>query len=213
VVVVGSASNGRAALDMIGNCNPQLLILDVAMPELDGLELARKLGELADPPVVIFCTAFEDHAIEAFDLEAADYLMKPVTADRLARAVKRAAHRFASDRSGRTPSSDEEFWVPHNGRLIRISASQIERVEAQGNYMRLHLGARSVMLNRTITALEDQLDGTRFIRVHRSHIVRRDLIVELVHDGFGSWSVQLADGTRIRIGRSYLPAIRGMTGS
>jgi two-component system response regulator AlgR len=211
VLLVGSATSGRAALKMVRECAPQLLILDISMPDLGGLQLAQQIEKLRVPPAVIFCTAFDEYAIRAFDLAAVDYLLKPVASARLAKAVSRAAQYSSSKRealAGAQPVA--EFWIPERGRLIRVATSQIERVEAEGNYMRLHLGERSVLLNTTITALQAQLGDERFMRVHRSHIVQRDLVVALIHDGLGSWSVQLVDGKKLRVGRSYLHAVRGM---
>ena len=106
----------------------------------------------------------------------------------------------------------QEFWVPHRSEMIRIAAQDIDRIEAERDYMRLHVGARSFLLHQTITELERRLDPERFIRLHRSTIVRRERISRLSHDGMSVWHAVLADEERIRIGRTYLPAARALIG-
>ncbi len=111
-----------------------------------------------------------------------------------------------------TPAWIEEFWVPHRSEVIRIAASDIDWIEAERDYMRLHTGARSFLLHQTISELERRLDPDRFIRIHRSTIIRRDYIDGLKHDGLGAWSARLKDGTELRIGRSYQAAAKAMAG-
>ena len=106
----------------------------------------------------------------------------------------------------------EEFWVPHRSELIRIAASDIERIDAERDYMRLHVNGRSYLLHQTISALEARLDPALFIRVHRSVIVRRDRIARLGHDRAGAWHAELVDGDAVRIGRSYLSGAKAMAG-
>jgi two-component system response regulator AlgR len=106
----------------------------------------------------------------------------------------------------------EEFWVPHRSEMIRIPASAIDRIEAERDYMRLHLGSRSFLLHQTISALEQKLDPAQFIRLHRSTIVRRDFIAKLHHDKLGTWYASLADGADVRIGRSFLAAAKALAG-
>jgi len=215
VEVVGSANDGETALELIATLAPDLVLLDVSMPERDGLGVARALGEMPQRPGIIFCTAFDRFAVEAFDVAAVDYLLKPVTQERLARAVGRVA--AISDRPvvAGSPVTEwaEDFWVPHRGELIRIAALDIDRIEADRDYMRLHVGSRRYLLNQTITRLEQRLDPTRFLRVHRSHIVRRDQVLRLSHNGFGAWTIGMKDGTEIRVGRRYLAAVRRMASS
>jgi DNA-binding LytR/AlgR family response regulator len=213
ITLVGTANDGEAALRMIAALSPDLLLLDIGMPHLDGMAVARTIQGQATRPAIIFVTAYDSFAIEAFDLSAADYLLKPVSAERLARAVERAA-----ERRGMVASPDpgtrylEEFWVPHRSELIRIAASDIERIDAERDYMRLHIGPRSYLLHQTISTLEARLDPARFIRLHRSVIVRRDRIKRLGHDRSGAWHAELVDGEVVRIGRTYLAAAKAMAG-
>ena len=209
--VVGTASDGEAALRLADKLKPDLLLLDMTMPGMDGLGVARALAKRDNPPAVIFVTAHEDFAVEAFDLEAVDYVLKPVAAERLERAIDRAiarAERVASE-GGEWLS---EFWVPHRSELLRIDAAQVERIDAERDYVRLHVGDRSYLLLQTIAGLEGRLDPTRFIRIHRSAILRRDRIRGLRHEGLGVWSVELDNGEALRIGRTYLRKVKAMAG-
>jgi two-component system response regulator AlgR len=211
VAVVGTASDGAAALRLIAALAPDLVLLDITMPEMDGLALARALGEHETPPAVIFATAHDHFAAEAFDLEAVDYVLKPVARERLERAIARALAR----RGQGAPRADawlSEFWVPHRSELLRIAATDIDRIDAERDYVRLHVGPTSYLLLHTVSGLEERLDPARFIRLHRSSILRRDRIRGLRHDGLGSWSAELDDGGLVRIGRTYLPRAKAMAG-
>jgi two-component system response regulator AlgR len=216
LAVVGTASDGAAALRLVEALSPDLLLLDMTMPEVDGLSVARELAQRPSPPALIFVTAHEDFAVEAFDLEAVDYVLKPVDAERLARAVARAI----AQRGRVAPSGTdwlEEFWVPHRSELLRVEAGQVERIDAERDYVRLHVGpaegqGRSYLLLQTIAGLEARLDPGRFIRIHRSTILRRDCIRGLRHEGLGVWSVELDTGEALRIGRTYLHKVKAMAG-
>jgi two-component system response regulator AlgR len=211
--LVGTASDGEAALRLIDALQPEMLLLDIAMPGLDGIGVAKTVEKFTRRPAIIFCTAFDQYAVTAFDLSATDYLLKPVAQDRLARAVTRVIER-RRDPASEQPVSEyaQEFWVPHRSEMIRVAAQDIDRIEAERDYMRLHLGQRSFLLHQTITELERRLDPANFIRLHRSTIVRRDRIARLSHDGMGVWHAVLTDEERIRIGRTYLPAARTLMG-
>lgn len=209
ISVIGTASDGEAALRLADKLQPELLLLDMTMPGMDGLAVARQLGKRAEPPAVIFVTAHEDFAVEAFDLEAVDYVLKPVAVDRLERAIDRAIARRDRGRSEGT-SWLAEFWVPHRSELLRIDAGQVDRIDAERDYVRLHVGERSYLLLQTIAGLEGRLDPARFIRIHRSTILRRDRIRGLRHEGLGVWSAELEGGDTLRIGRTYLRKVKAM---
>ncbi len=213
VDLVGTAADGEAALRLIDALKPDLVLLDIAMPQCDGMSVAGSLARVSPRPAVIFCTAFDQHAVAAFEVAAVDYVLKPVSAERLARAVARAVE--ARGRKGdepATPSSRwiEDFWVPHRSEMIRISAGDVERIDAERDYMRLTVGGRGYLIHQTISELERRLDPERFIRLHRSVIVRRDRIVKLRHDGLGVWYAELADGVSVRIGRTYQAAAKAI---
>ncbi len=206
VRLIGTAHDGASALRLVETLAPELLLLDIAMPGMSGLELAGKLA--APAPLVIFTTAFDDHAVAAFDVAAVDYLTKPIEAPRLARALARAAERLALPTATAPSLYAAEFWVPHRGEIIRIDAAAIDYVEAERDYMRLHCGNRSFLIHETITALERRLDPAVFLRIHRSVIVRRALVQRLQRDG----SIVLDNGIALPIGRSYAGAVRAMAG-
>lgn len=211
--LIGTASDGEAALRLIDALDPDLVLLDIAMPHRDGIGVATALGEMPRRPAVIFCTAFEQHAVAAFDVAAVDYVLKPVSAERLARAIGRAieaAGRGHSESQTANSRWIEEFWVPHRSEMVRVSAGDIERVDAERDYMRLGVGGRSYLIHQTITELERRLDPERFIRLHRSTIVRKDRIAKLRHDGLGVWHAELTDGDLVRIGRTYQAAAKAI---
>ncbi|MGB5483673.1 LytR/AlgR family response regulator transcription factor [Parasphingorhabdus sp.] len=212
--LIGTASDGEAALRLTEQLQPDLLLLDIAMPGKDGLDVARALSGKANAPAIIFVTAFDRFAVEAFDVAAIDYVLKPVENARLALAISRVRERTAEPRDGEAEDSPwaEEFWVPYKSELRRIVATEIDRVEAERDYMRLHVGSISYLLHQTITGLEERLNPDEFIRLHRSHLVRRDWIAGLRHDGGGVWMACLKCGTEIRIGRTHLAEAKKLAG-
>jgi two-component system response regulator AlgR len=211
LTVAGTAADGAAALRLVEALEPDLLLLDMTMPQLDGLAVARALARQASPPALVFVTAHDSFAVEAFDLDAVDYVLKPVAPERLERAIARAVAR-RGDRPRSPGTWISEFWVPHRSELLRIAAVEVDRIDAERDYVRLHVGERSYLLLQTVSGLEARLDPAMFIRLHRSAILRRDRIVGLRHDGLGVWSAELADGSAVRIGRTYLPKAKSMAG-
>lgn len=214
VSVVGTANDGQAALRLIEALAPDLVLLDMTMPETDGLGVARKLALTANPPAIIFVTAHDQFAVEAFDLDAVDYVLKPVAPDRLQRAIARVVARRAEP-GGLPRTTDKwlsEFWVPHRSELVRVAATDVQRIDAERDYVRIHVANQSYLLLQTITSLEEKLDPEQFIRIHRSTILRRDHVTGLRHEGLGVWSAETADGDAVRIGRTYLPAAKKMAG-
>jgi two-component system response regulator AlgR len=215
VTLVGTANDGEAALRIAEAVSPDLVLLDIAMPGMDGIDVARALSESGVDPAVVFVTAFDNFAVAAFDVAAIDYLMKPVDPERLVRALERVRAHLAGgrERGGRPATAHvEEFWVPDHSGLVRISASDIHRVTAERDYMRLHVGARSWLIHRTIAKLEQDLDPALFIRVHRSVILRRDTITGLYRDDAGHWTARVSDGGEQRIGRSYVDDVKRFAG-
>ncbi len=219
--LVGTAGDGAAALRLAQSLLPDLILLDIGMPKMDGIGVARAVALMEKKPAIIFVTAFDNFAVEAFDLDVVDYMLKPVSADRLSRAIARAVTTRSGGSDGpseidATGASDSdyasEFWVSHRSELIRIASLDIERVEAERDYMRLHTGGRSYLLHQTISVLEQRLDPARFQRIHRSHIVRHDLITGLRHEGGGVWHAVLNNGESMRIGRKYLAEVKKLAG-
>lgn len=218
VQLAGTASDGAAALRLVEVVAPDAVLLDIAMPGMDGIDVARALSKMPRPPVVIFVTAFDAFAVAAFDVDAVDYVMKPVAADRLARAVERARERVlgrgaeAPAPAAEVPGHIEEFWVSESRGLVRLAAVDIDRITAERDYMRLHVGPRSWLINHTIAKLEEELDGGRFVRLHRSAIVRRDFVTGLRRDEGGRWWAKLGDGEEQKVGRLYVQKAKGLAG-
>jgi DNA-binding LytR/AlgR family response regulator len=218
VDLIATASDGAAAIRMARELLPDLMLLDIGMPKMDGISAARALSLLPHKPAIIFVTAYDNFAVEAFDLDVADYVLKPVPAERLLRAVERAqaALQQRGNEEAPTISTDskyaEEFWVSHRNELIRVATADIERIEAERDYMRLFTGGRSYLLHQTISTLEQRLDPERFLRIHRSHIIRRDLVTGLRHEGGGVWHAVLTGDVSMRIGRKYLSEVKHIAG-
>ena len=222
--LVGTASDGAAALRPAQSLTPDLILLDIGMPKMDGISVARAVAMMERKPAIIFVTAYDNFAVEAFDLDVVDYMLKPVSAERLARAIARAVAGIAEQDAVEVAPTGEsdmvdtgngfatEFWVSHRSELIRVAASDIDRIEAERDYMRLHTGGRSYLLHQTISTLEQRLDPSKFQRIHRSHIIRRDLVTGLRHEGGGVWHAILQGDQSMRIGRKYLADVKKLAG-
>ncbi len=216
IAIVGTANDGEGALAIAEARAPDLVLLDIAMPGMDGIDVARALSASPVDPAVVFVTAFDNFAVAAFDVAAIDYLMKPVQPDRLERALARVRDHLAGGDAGDVtrPAAAyvEEFWVPDHNGLVRIAAADIARITAERDYMRLHVGPRSWLIHRTIAKLEEDLDPALFLRVHRSVILRRDTVTGLYRDETGHWTARLRDGGEQRIGRSYIDEVKRFAG-
>lgn len=216
VDLVGTASDGDSAVRMAEALTPDLLLLDIEMPGLDGIDVARALAERRPSPAVVFITAFDQFAVAAFEVEAVDYLMKPVNPERLKRALDRARNHILARQQGRAPAKSgtspylDEFWASDLTGLVRIAASDVDRVSAERDYMRLHVGKRSWLIHHSMNALEEGLDPELFVRVHRSAIVRRDFITGFTRNASGRWLARLADGGEQPVGRLYTDKVREM---
>jgi two-component system response regulator AlgR len=215
VHLVGTAHDGESAVRMAEALAPDLVLLDIAMPGLDGIEVARALSRQKLSCAVVFVTAFDQFAVAAFDVAAIDYLMKPVDSDRLIRSIERA--RIYVETRGEEPLPAvasppspwlEEFWASDLSGLVRIAARDIDRVTAERDYMRLHVGKRSWLIHHSMTALEEGLNPELFVRLHRSAIVRRDFIVGFSRNPSGRWIARLADGEEQPVGRLYSDQVR-----
>jgi two-component system response regulator AlgR len=214
--LVGTASDGESAISMAEALSPDVLLLDIAMPGLDGIDVARSLASQDPSPAVVFVTAFDQFAVAAFEVAAVDYLMKPVDPNRLQRALDRARaylqQRSAQPAAGKTSQWLEEFWASDLSGLVRIAAQDVDRVSAERDYMRLHVGRRSWLIHHSMTALEEGLDPALFVRLHRSAIVRKDFISGFTRNPSGRWIARLADGTEQPVGRLYSDRVRAIAG-
>jgi two-component system, LytTR family, response regulator len=224
VAVVGECRNGAEALSAIVDAAPDLVLLDVQMPEMDGFEVLAALGP-DRLPAVVFVTAYDQYALRAFEFHAVDYLLKPLDGkrlrDALGRVRERLAQRDAGDASRRLLGLLAEvqqhrrwlqrFAVRSAGRIALVPVRDVEAIEADGNYMRIHVDAQhSHLVRETMEELADRLDPQRFVRVHRSWIVNVDQVLEL-HSWFhGSHVLVLKRGRRVPVGRKYRGVIAGL---
>lgn len=213
VRVVGECTDGREALRDIRNLRPDVVFLDVRMPELDGFAVLESLG--ADrPPAVIFVTAHDEHCLAAFDAEAVDYLLKPYDAERFQRALNRARHWVgrqsrANGGSAAPPAGSEaspyvdRFLVKAGDRQFLLRSAAIQWVESEDNYVRLHASQGSYLLRKTMAGLVSRLDPRQFRRIHRTAIVNLDAIREIQAWTGGDHLVILKDGTKLTLSRTY----------
>jgi two-component system response regulator AlgR len=213
VDLIGTASDGESAVRMAEALTPDLMLLDIEMPGLDGIDVARSLAERRPSPAVVFITAFDQFAVAAFEVEAVDYLMKPVTPDRLNRALQRARDHLQRREKGADITSApsqflEEFWASDLSGLVRIASRDVDRVSAERDYMRLHVGRRSWLIHHSMNALEEGLDPELFVRLHRSAIVRKDFIAGFSRSASGRWIARLGDGEEQPVGRLYTDKVR-----
>ncbi|HET9704443.1 MAG TPA: response regulator [Vicinamibacterales bacterium] len=223
VDIVGECGDGAAAVQTIEAMRPDLVFLDVQMPELDGFDVLRAL-EVPHLPAVIFVTAFDRYAIRAFEVHALDYVLKPVEADRLDAALAHARERLGEQRSAagamssllQTLARDRPYLaripVRSEGRVKVVALHEVEWISAADNYVTLHAGRREYLVRDTIAALERQLDPAQFVRVHRSTIVRLDSIGELVPDAHGDFRIRLRSGAELALSRSYRSRVESRFG-
>jgi two-component system LytT family response regulator len=217
--VVAECADGRAAVDAIRSLRPDVVVLDVQMPGVDGfgvVEAAAAAVGAAAMPVVVFVTAYGAHALRAFEAQALDYVLKPVDGARLARALDRAAARVAERRAaaagvaatppeGAAPPGGHlaRFLVERGGRVLVVPAAAVDWIGAEGDYVRLHAGRERHLLRETMARLEARLDPGRFVRIHRSAIVNVDRIAELHPHANRELVLVLRDGTRLKLSRGY----------
>ncbi|HEX2803951.1 MAG TPA: LytTR family DNA-binding domain-containing protein [Sphingomicrobium sp.] len=213
--LVGTAGDGESAVNLAQELSPDVLLLDIAMPDLDGIQVARALAIQRPRPAVVFVTAFDQFAVAAFEVAAVDYLMKPVDPKRLHQALERARdyidnRREPAAKEAETSEWIDEFWASDLSGLVRIAARDIDRVSAERDYMRLHVGRRSWLIHHSMTALEEGLDPELFVRLHRSAIVRKDFITGFTRNPSGRWIARLGDGSEQPVGRLYSDRVRAI---
>jgi two-component system LytT family response regulator len=217
VEVVAECVNGGEAVSAIRNLSPDLVFLDVQMPGLDGFGVVESIGPNEMPPVV-FVTAYDAHALRAFDVHALDYLLKPIDDERFDTTVERARRRITEREEsavGRRLAAalaelrDSRILIKDRGRVVILNEADVDWVEAEGDYVRVHAGGRGHLLRETMSAMADRLDPTRFARIHRSTIVNVSRIKKLEPHPNREYTVVLNDGTRLKLSRGYRDALRG----
>lgn len=218
VVVAGECGDGRSAVEAIRRERPDLVLLDIQMPELDGLGVVREVGA-AHMPAVIFVTAYDVHALAAFELHALDYILKPVNRTRFAGAVERVLGLIRAEgaEAARQPVAEmarammgplERLAVKTGGRVLFLRVRDIDWLEAADDQVRVHVGRESHLHRTTLTSLEQRLPSRQFLRIHRSLLVNIDRIREFQPWFQGDWIVVLADGTKLQSGKSYRARVR-----
>ena len=217
ITVVGECANGHEAVRAINEQLPDLIFLDIRMPGMDGFEV---LEHLTSTPHIIFSTAFGDHAVQAFEANAVDYLLKPYDRNRFARAVQKVMERTATSTEDidrvigamqqmRTPGSyPERIFVRAGRKIAPVLVRDILWIEAEDDYARIHAAGASHLCTLGLRELEERLDPGHFMRVHRSHIVALPAIAHLSSDGEGGYIAVMKDGAKVRVGRTYASKIR-----
>lgn len=216
VEIVGECVNGREAVEAINSTIPDLVFLDVQMPEVGGFEVLKALGN-EQIPQVIFVTAYDQYAVRAFEVHALDYLLKPFDRERFDLSWQRAKAQIVQNRDGGVDQRIltlleemkagnkylERLVIKAAGRIYFLETNEIDWIEAEGNYVSVHTGKKSHLLRETISSLESQLDPKKFLRIHRSSIVRIDRIRELQPWFHGEFRVVLQNGMQLTLSRNY----------
>jgi two-component system, LytTR family, response regulator len=235
LMIVGECGNGADAVKRITGDEPDLVLLDIQMPEIDGFGVLRAIGT-DRMPAVIFVTASDAHAVRAFEVHAVDYVLKPVDRDRLMEAIGRAKHRLGetADRdedhevrsrlaalvaevsaavattTGAARSGVARLAIKGDGRVIFVRTADVDWIEAMDNYVRLHVGRETHIMRETLTHLEQRLPPQSFLRIHRSTIVNVERIREVQPWFAGDYVLILGDGTKLTTGRRYRAAVQAL---
>ncbi|GAA4746820.1 LytTR family DNA-binding domain-containing protein [Sphingomonas daechungensis] len=231
IEIVGSAGDGEEALELITELSPDVVLLDIRMPKLSGLQLIEALDS-PSPPAVIFITAYESFAVDAFREGAIDYLLKPLDEERLAIAVDRArrsletrdaGERIAELRGALTSLQIEDeareqsryekhLWVSSRGHVTRVPVSEVRWFQAEGDYVVVHAEGGDYLIHDSLRDLESRLDPEKFLRVHRSAIVATHSVAGVGRTEFGVLQLRLVDGSAVSVSRTYKKATRAALG-
>jgi two-component system, LytTR family, response regulator len=227
IALVGQTGNPQQGLEMIRTLAPDVVLLDVEMPELSGFELIDALGD-GPLPEIVFVTAFDHFAVKAFAVSVVDYVLKPVERSRLLESLERArVRRELRDAQARVQELREiveslraerhgggaqkkyetELWIREGDARVRVPVELIERLEADGDYVKLHVGQRVRLMRARLGDLADRLDPAQFVRIHRSEIVRHDLIAAIRRHDSGRTFAVLAGGREVPVSRRYVTRI------
>jgi two-component system, LytTR family, response regulator len=225
IEIIGECADGLAAVSAIESQKPDLIFLDVQMPELDGFGVLEAV-DAERMPMIIFVTAYDHYALRAFEVHALDYLLKPFDRERFNKALGRAKLQIERDRTGAMsaelfalltdlkarPKQLQRLVIKSGGRVFFLRADEIDWIEAAANYVRLHVGKESHLLRETINSLAAQLDPEKFLRIHRSTIVNLERVKELQPWFHGDYVVILQDGTQLNSSRSYREQLHQLVG-
>jgi two-component system LytT family response regulator len=230
IEVVGEAGSGSAAVRAITELEPDLVFLDIQMPGFDGFDVLRATAGLHHP-LVVFVTAYDEHALRAFDVQAVDYVLKPVVEPRFRAAVRRAVARVRETSQPElartltrllesvgapvspTPASDERpsrFAIRHEGRVVFVPLREIAWVKADGDFVQVHAGKQTYLIRETMAEVEARLPASHFVRVHRSAIINVDRVREIQSWFKGDYVVLMDEGTKIHTGRTYRERVQAL---
>ena len=224
IEVIGECGSGAAAIDAIGTLLPDLVFLDIQMPELGGFDVIDAFG-VANMPAVIFVTAYDEHALRAFDVHAVDYVLKPIDRARFLTALDRARQRLSQKRDelgaplaaaledlGRTARGySKRLAIKSTGRVTIVEIDDVDRIEAAGNYVEVHVGPRHHLYREPMVVLEKRLDPAQFVRVSRSSIVNAGRVREVQMTFSGDFLVVMRDGTKVTGSRRYREGFNALT--
>jgi two-component system, LytTR family, response regulator len=232
VAVIGECANGGEAIAAIGRLAPDLVFLDVQMPEVSGFDVIEAIGP-ERAPHIIFVTAYDQYAVRAFDVHALDYLLKPIDDERLGQALRRVREALSAARDeafsarfagamvsvnqavalGALRPGSDRLAIPSGDRVVVVRIAEVDWVEASGNYVSLHIGKKAWLLRETIAAMDQRLGAHGFARIHRSTLVNTERVAELRALANGEFAVLLRDGTELKLSRSYRHALDALAGS
>lgn len=220
IEILDECRNGREAVKAINTLSPDLIFLDIQMPEMDGFDVLARVGP-EHIQAIIFVTAFDQYALKAFDVHALDYLLKPFDDERFTRALERAKSQIAAreinqlsdrllalleQRESESKGSKREYlkrlMIKTSNRMMLVKVDEIDFIEADGNYAKLHVGRKTHLLREKMSDLEGRLDPAKFVRIHRSIIVNLDRIKEMHPHFNGDYVVVLEDGRQLRLSRT-----------
>lgn len=231
--VVGTATDGRAALTAVAELRPDAVLLDIEMPALDGFDVVEALAQDgAHAPLIVFVTAYPQFAAHAFDTGAIDFLTKPVrlarldvaidrirralgereSAARLADLARQVEQLRAERHGGGAQTGAAHLWVQRRGENVRIDLAQVDRVQSEGEYVRIYHGDGSYLHREPISSLIDRFDPQRFVRIHRSHIVNRDRVASIRRRPAGGYTIVTSGGELLPVGRNYRAVVRTLVG-
>ena len=222
IAVIGECGDGLAAVEAIGDHKPDLVFLDIQMPELDGFEVLDAVGT-REAPAIVFITAFDEFALRAFEVSAVDYLLKPIEPARFEQALNRVKERLSRKSQDSSSELEQliEFWrtrpsytsrfvVRDAGKISFVRAQDVDWIDAAGNYVKLHARGKEHLVRDTMKSVEARLDPAVFIRVHRSAIVNIDRIASLEPYFHGEYVVVMRDGAKLTSSRSHSERLRAL---
>lgn len=219
--LVAECTNGRETVEAIRMERPDLLFLDIQMPDLDGFGVLRELGR-EQMPAVVFVTAYDQFAVKAFEAQALDYLLKPFSKERFLDALSRVRKvimgnslatmnerimAFVEGEEKKSGARAQRFVVKENGKIVLVPYANVDWIKAAGDYAELHVGTGKHLLNESMARLEEILEGHTFLRIHRSIIVNTDRIKEIEPRGSGDFSIRLSTGKQLKLSRNYRKAL------